>query len=444
MPRFSTLEPVYKAFQEFSDRCLVQNKSFLWPEKTVWTPVNVSEVKKRLYDNPMLGTELSFTQKLQEQMRDALPEQWMLLADIYYLYYLPSRSITVQSKRSAINWAIEQSKPEAPSVGVEVWQALETGFARTSQRYHLKYAQFWLIILLANHLKSSGDAAKTVHNRKELQLILDNLLKSIPAKVDRAQDMRHALLYMAFPDDYEPILSNTDKAQIVRSFRNQVIGEVSPDTDEAIKQVREALSQRFFDSELPFSFYGNNVKEQWKPVEKASNHAPTDSTDDEGQESEIKSKTIFISYRRDDSADVTGRIYDWLVDKFSEEQVFKDVDSIPLGVNFKQYLTDNVSKCHVLLAVIGKQWLTIANSDGLRRIDDPADFVRIEIEAALSRGIKVIPVLVQGVRSPAEQLLPQSLKELTWRQGIEIRPDPDFRHDIDKLIKALTIILREN
>lgn len=94
---------------------------------------------------------------------------------------------------------------------------------------------------------------------------------------------------------------------------------------------------------------------------------------------------IFISYRRDDASDVTGRIYDRLIQHFGKPFVFKDVDSIPLGIDFRKHLGDSVGRCDVLLAVIGKRWL-IGNV-GQRRIDDVGDFVRAEIEAALQRDI---------------------------------------------------------
>ena len=91
--------------------------------------------------------------------------------------------------------------------------------------------------------------------------------------------------------------------------------------------------------------------------------------------------TIFISYRRDDSSDVTGRIYDRLILHFGKQCVFKDVDNIPLGVDFRKHLGDSVGRCDVLLTIVGKQWLV--GEQGNRRLDDVRDFVRIELEAAL-------------------------------------------------------------
>jgi hypothetical protein len=154
--------------------------------------------------------------------------------------------------------------------------------------------------------------------------------------------------------------------------------------------------------------------------------------------------TIFISYRRQDSGDVTGRIYDRLVQQFGRGAIFKDVDSIPPGVDFRMVLDKAVGQCNLLLAVIGRQWLSSQNESGARRLDDPRDFVRIEIEVALRRDIPVIPLLVQGAGMPGENDLPPSLQALVFRNAIPIRPDPDFHHDIDRLIKGVELHFKNN
>lgn len=142
---------------------------------------------------------------------------------------------------------------------------------------------------------------------------------------------------------------------------------------------------------------------------------------------------ILISYRREDSADVTGRIYDRLVQVFPQS-VFRDVDSIPLGVDFRAYLDEQVAKCDVFLAVIGRDWVKAKGRKGKSRLEDPGDFVRIEIESALKRQIPVIPVLVQGAKIPEAERLPASIQALSYRNGIGVRPDPDFHKDMDQLI----------
>ncbi len=148
-------------------------------------------------------------------------------------------------------------------------------------------------------------------------------------------------------------------------------------------------------------------------------------------------KRIFLSYRREDSADASGRIYDRLADHFGEAAIFKDVDDIPFGVNFRTYLGQMVEDSVVELVVIGPEWLRATNSAGERRLDDPSDFVRIEIEVALERGIPVIPLLVRGSRMSPADSLPPELIELAYRNGIEVRADPDFHRDMDRLIRGL-------
>jgi hypothetical protein len=150
---------------------------------------------------------------------------------------------------------------------------------------------------------------------------------------------------------------------------------------------------------------------------------------------------IFISYRRQDSSDVTGRIYDRLAEQFGKHAVFKDVDSIPLGVDFRKHLSDSVGKCNVLLAVIGRNWLAGLIEKEAR--DQGRDYVKIEVEAALQRDIPVVPVLVQSSLLPSEEELPQSMRSLAYRNAILVRPDPDFHQDMDRLIRGIEGYLKK-
>lgn len=146
---------------------------------------------------------------------------------------------------------------------------------------------------------------------------------------------------------------------------------------------------------------------------------------------------IFVSYRRSDSSDVTGRIFDHLKARFGEERLFKDVDSIPLGQDFRTVISDTVGQCEILLAVIGKDWLKVTDDDGRRRIDNPNDYVHIEIATALNRRILVIPVLVENTSMPRSADLPEPLRDLAFRNSTPVRSDPDFHHDIDRLCSQL-------
>jgi WD40 repeat protein len=146
---------------------------------------------------------------------------------------------------------------------------------------------------------------------------------------------------------------------------------------------------------------------------------------------------VFVSYRRDDSRHQAGRLYDHLVEQFGKGFVFKDVDSIPLGADFREILTERVAGCDVFLAVIGDGWLSAAGPDGTSRLTDPGDFVRIEIEAALGRSIPVIPVLVGNSSVPKAEELPESLRRLAFRNASFVRPNPDFHHDVERLIHGI-------
>jgi hypothetical protein len=145
---------------------------------------------------------------------------------------------------------------------------------------------------------------------------------------------------------------------------------------------------------------------------------------------------LFISYRREDSADLTGRLFDRLQAHFGRDCVFMDVDSIPFGVDFRQHLTDAVGKCGALLVVIGDRWTTISRNEQAR-LNDPADFVRIEIEVALARSIPVIPVLAGRTAMPRDEELPPSLKPLVYRNACRLDSGPDFHVHVDRLIRSL-------
>ena len=146
--------------------------------------------------------------------------------------------------------------------------------------------------------------------------------------------------------------------------------------------------------------------------------------------------SIFLSYRREDSEGQAGRLYDDLVAVFGPDSVFMDVAAIQPGRDFRKSIDQSLNSCGVFLSLIGKSWLTAKDTSGQRRLDDPADFVRIETGAALKRDIPVIPVLVQGASAPKPDQLPDDLKELAFRNAVELT-HPRWDSDIQVLIKAL-------
>src|SRR4030095_3070197 len=123
---------------------------------------------------------------------------------------------------------------------------------------------------------------------------------------------------------------------------------------------------------------------------------------------------VFISYRRDDSAAFTGWLHDHLSRKFGEKVTFfMDVDSIALGVDFEEEIRRSVSQCKLLIAVIGPRWLDMREEDGgRRRLDNPSDFPRIEIAAALARKVRVVPIFIDGTSPPRADQLPKDIRLL--------------------------------
>lgn len=147
-------------------------------------------------------------------------------------------------------------------------------------------------------------------------------------------------------------------------------------------------------------------------------------------------RAIFISYRRDDTEGEAGRLYDDLSRSFGDNSVFMDVSGINPGADFRKAIDDNVASCGVLLAVIGPAWSTISTPEGGRRLDDPDDFVRLEIASALARDVAVIPVLVHDAKMPRPDLLPQNLKDLAFRNSVELS-HVRWNSDVQLLINAL-------
>jgi hypothetical protein len=151
---------------------------------------------------------------------------------------------------------------------------------------------------------------------------------------------------------------------------------------------------------------------------------------------------VFISYRRQDSAAYAGRLYDAMVARFGERNVFMDLDLAP-GVDFVERITEAVSACQVLIEVIGPSWATVKDDEGKLRIADPEDFVRLELEIALKRPeVTVIPVLVSGAQMPDRDDLPPELGAIARRNALDLS-DRRWRYDVGQLIGALEELLAE-
>ena len=152
---------------------------------------------------------------------------------------------------------------------------------------------------------------------------------------------------------------------------------------------------------------------------------------------------IVISYRRDDSQDITGRIFDRLTQTFGREKVFRDIDSIPVGIDFREHIGRVFEKSELLLVMIGPRWAgNRGRSGGAKhqpppRIDDPGDFVRAEVEIALEAGIPIVPVLVGNAQMPDAARLPQSLQPLAYRNALRVDSGLDFETHIARLLRVV-------
>lgn len=146
--------------------------------------------------------------------------------------------------------------------------------------------------------------------------------------------------------------------------------------------------------------------------------------------------SIFISYRRSDSAGEAGRLSDDLIARFGTERVFMDVDAIQPGRDFRKAIRENVGGCSLLLAMIGPEWLETKSPGGTRRLDNENDYVRLEIATALGRDIPVVPVLIRGARMPKADQLPEDIRELAYRNSVELT-HARWRSDAQVLLQAL-------
>jgi hypothetical protein len=146
---------------------------------------------------------------------------------------------------------------------------------------------------------------------------------------------------------------------------------------------------------------------------------------------------IFINYRREESGHFVGRLRDRLAEAFGRNTIFMDVDNVPAGFDFDDYLRSQIDKCDAMLSIVGPNWLNVKDETGRRRLDNPKeDYVAIEIEAALARKIPVIPVLVDGARMPKAAELPDSLKLFARRNALEVRHS-NFDSDAEALVKKV-------
>jgi len=149
---------------------------------------------------------------------------------------------------------------------------------------------------------------------------------------------------------------------------------------------------------------------------------------------------ITVSYRRKDSDAITGRIFDRLVAHYGADAVFRDIDNIPPGIDFRRHINSALDATDVLLAIVGPNWK--GKTEQSTRIGEVTDLVRLEIEAALRKNIPVIPVLVGGASMPGADELPDGLKDFAFRHAVKVDALEDFDDHIRRLIRSLDRLVK--
>jgi hypothetical protein len=153
-----------------------------------------------------------------------------------------------------------------------------------------------------------------------------------------------------------------------------------------------------------------------------------------------KAGRLFICYRREDTPGEAGRLHDFLTGTFGADAVIMDVDSVPLGIDFVDHISEQIGQCKAVVVMIGRQWLTMKDKRRRRRLDDPEDLVRLEIAAALQLKVPVIPVLVQNAHMPDREDLPEGIRLLARRNGVSLRHD-QWHEGVERLVKDLKAVI---
>ncbi len=264
MARMTEFQPLYDAFHLFQERCLEQDRSLIWPDQSIWTIPNLQRWKTQVIDSPNLEGELNFNEKLEQQLAGAPPTLWGLAADLHYVYYLPSFNIKLSTRLRNIGWAAQKGGLLLPPEQDPIWDAHKRGFTTTAQKYHFRYAQLHLLAAFALRLKEQGSVTQTLADPARVQSILDEILEGIPGKSNRAYDLRHAILYLMFPDRYERIISTSHKEKIVSRYIN-LVSNPQTDLDTRLFQIRQRLANTQPKGQI-FDFY-EDIKQEWNPDE---------------------------------------------------------------------------------------------------------------------------------------------------------------------------------
>ncbi len=281
---------LYDTFTLFKERCLIGDTSLLWPERRIWTLENLRQWKELVIDSPIPASP-TFNEKIEEQLAQAPAALWAITADLHFVYYLPSTSITFSTRINQIRWAAEKAGLSLPAEDDPIWEAhRQLGFCRTAYKYHSRWTQLNLLALFAIRVKELSDPNSCLNDPKCVSGLLDEILESIEIKLDRAYDMRHAILYLMFPENYERIISTTDKRKIVEHYK-QYVTNPTADLDDQLLQIRQQLV-KIHPQGSDLDFY-DHLRPEWDQ----NNPAGEPTGEPAGEPNEIVKKAIRLLLR---------------------------------------------------------------------------------------------------------------------------------------------------
>lgn len=258
MPKIDLFKPLYEVFDKFLDRCIYSDQSLIWPEEQVWTLENLQELDQRFIQNPIDDPNLPFDQKLRRQIGEERSALWAVVADLFYIYYLTSRSTKTSTKIQKIQQFNDYVLFPFPPEENHIWVPLQMGLCNTGQFYNLKYRQFALMILFFIALKRLDEPRSVLENSEAFQKLIDPIMEE-----QGAYDMRCALLYLSFPDKYEAIISKTHKQQIIDTYSPQIQDGLPSDMDESLLRIRDHLQGSRQELPVPFHFYNEPIHGEW-------------------------------------------------------------------------------------------------------------------------------------------------------------------------------------
>lgn len=266
MPYIEEHDIIYQAFKKFEERCLLNNQSLIWPHKEIWTLDNLYTLKSMYGDEGIEGGDKTFENKLELQLANAAPELWGIVADLFYVYVLPSSALTVEKKFEYIQWSAEKANFEIPDKDNNLWQPLSNGFIKTGIQYHKKFVQILITLQFAIAIKETKNPKANLNDPKKVQNILDKIVAQIgEIFTPPPRDMRQVILYLKFPKKYEPIISTTGKENIVQHYSDKYSLDVPGDLDEALFKIRNHIEEDLSEDKKPIHFYDPKYKVEWDP-----------------------------------------------------------------------------------------------------------------------------------------------------------------------------------